>query len=57
LYEAVGFQNGRKPWTDSRAIGIMGLNLVINFFYRVDVFYIDAKKALAYNKAPKLEIK
>jgi len=51
LYEAVGFQNGFKPWTDARAIGIMGLNLVKNFFHRVEVFYLDAKKALEYNHA------
>ena len=56
LYEAVGFQNGFKPWTDARAIGIMGLNLVKNFFYRVEVYYLDAKKALERNKASKILI-
>ena len=54
LYEAVGFQNGFKPWTDARAIGIMGLNLVKNFFYRVEVFYLDAKKAVERNKSSKV---
>ena len=56
LFEAVGFQNGFKPWTDTRAVGIMGLNLVKNFFYRVEVFYSDAKKVLERNKAPHLTI-
>ena len=57
LFEAVGFSNGKKPWTDGRAIGIMGLNLVKNFFYRVEVFYIDAKKALEHNKVHGTKIK
>lgn len=35
LYEAIGFQNGMKPWTDCRAVGLLGINLLINFFENI----------------------
>lgn len=35
----------------------MGLNLVNEFFRRVEVFYNDAKKALEHNKASQEKIK
>ena len=36
LYEAIGFQNGRKPWTDCRGVGLMGINLLISFFENIN---------------------
>ena len=39
LYEAVGFQNGFQPHQDARAINMIGIVLLLNFFDRINLVY------------------
>ena len=41
LYETIGFQNGAKPWTDCRAVGLMGINLLICFFENINKSHLE----------------
>ena len=40
LYESVGFINGNAPHYDLRAVGMIGLPIILNFFSRVEQVYI-----------------
>ena len=42
LYEAIGFQNGHAPETDLRAIGFIGLLIVVNLFTKIEIYYKEA---------------
>ena len=39
-YEAIGFQNGYAPYTDLRAVGLLGPLVIVNFFERLEMIYI-----------------
>jgi hypothetical protein len=43
LFEAIGFQNGFKPWTDFRGLGLLGPILMIHLFERIDKIYSEAE--------------
>ena len=45
-WESIGFQNGNKPFTDCRAVGIGGLILIIEFLERVENMYMEAQNVL-----------
>ena len=45
IYETIGFSNGLKPYTDLRAVGTLGLVLLINFMKRINnIFQESASK-------------
>lgn len=39
FFELLGFQNGKHPETDTRAVGFLGPLLIINFFERAEMLY------------------
>ena len=39
-YEAIGFQNGYKPYTDLRTVGLLGPLVIVNFLERLDMIYV-----------------
>lgn len=42
LYESIGFQNGFKPWTDSRAVGMLGPLVALHTIERIEDVYFEA---------------
>lgn len=42
LYESIGFQNGSKPWTDIRGIGMLGPLILLHTFERIKSYYSEA---------------
>ena len=42
-WESIGFQNGNRPYTDCRAVGIQGPILLIEFFEKIEKMFIEAQ--------------
>ena len=48
-WEYIGFQNGNKPQTDTRAVGILGPMIVLNFLERIWKIQDEAQHRMKLN--------
>lgn len=46
LYESIGFSNGLNPITDTRAVGVLGPLVIINFLERIELIYKNTDEEL-----------